>query len=169
MAIKIDKKALKLPAQAPLFTLKDINGIVTSLKQTLNNSPAIIVFYRGGWCPFCHIQLKYYQDSINLFNKSGAQLIAISSEKPSHAAKTADKHQLSFPLLFDHGAEVAKAFSVAFRNPKATEERHEMVNVPLDEWNDDSGKYLPIPGAFAIDTSGIIQHTFAKGHYRYRA
>jgi thiol-disulfide isomerase/thioredoxin len=41
--------------------LLDVTGQPATLAQALSGNPAVLVFYRGGWCPYCNIALRTYQ------------------------------------------------------------------------------------------------------------
>jgi peroxiredoxin len=61
----------------------------------------VISFYRGGWCPYCNLELKALQAKLPEFKNLGVQLLAISPEKPDIAVETINKDQLTFPVLSD--------------------------------------------------------------------
>ena len=52
------KQALKEGAQAPAFILPDARGNAVTLSHLLAQGPVVIVFYRGQWCPYCHLALR---------------------------------------------------------------------------------------------------------------
>jgi len=54
-------QAIRVAARAPDFELRDVHGSLVSLSQILQSGPAVLTFYRGGWCPYCNIQLRAYQ------------------------------------------------------------------------------------------------------------
>jgi thiol-disulfide isomerase/thioredoxin len=46
------------------FTLDDATGTPVGLAQLVESGPAVIVFYRGGWCPYCNLALRTYQQEL---------------------------------------------------------------------------------------------------------
>ena len=42
------------------FTRDDATNTPVSLDQIVESGPAVIVFYRGGWCPYCNLALRTY-------------------------------------------------------------------------------------------------------------
>ncbi len=77
------------------FTLDDANGSPVSLDQILENGPAVIVFYRGGWCPYCNIALRtYQQELLPQLDAFGARLVAISPQPPDESLSTVEKADL---------------------------------------------------------------------------
>ncbi len=63
---------------APDFTLTDSNGTAVTLSDELKKGPVVLTWYRGGWCPYCNIQLAAYQQILPQIEELGARLIAVS-------------------------------------------------------------------------------------------
>src|ERR1700730_13916515 len=55
------ESAIGLGDQVPDFQLPNPEGRTVSLYDLLQAGPAVVTFYRGGWCPYCNIQLRAYQ------------------------------------------------------------------------------------------------------------
>src|SRR6185436_14154847 len=73
-------EGLFINSKAPDFKAKDQNGNEVSLKDMRKKGNVVVVFYRGNWCPFCNRYLKKLQDSLELIQAKGAQVVAISPE-----------------------------------------------------------------------------------------
>ena len=43
-------------ATLPKLTLKAVDGKPYDLNASVAKKPTILIFYRGGWCPFCNQQ-----------------------------------------------------------------------------------------------------------------
>src|ERR1700722_10379808 len=48
-------------AGLPDAGLLDAHGTPTTLCAVTDGRPAVIVFYRGAWCPYCNLALSTYQ------------------------------------------------------------------------------------------------------------
>src|SRR5271155_253511 len=46
------------------FTLRDATDELITLDELVAAGPAVIVFYRGGWCPYCNLALRSYQNEL---------------------------------------------------------------------------------------------------------
>ena len=46
--------------------------------ELLRHGPLVISFYRGGWCPYCNIELRSLQRMLPDIQALGASLIALS-------------------------------------------------------------------------------------------
>src|SRR5271155_2454374 len=87
------ERAIRSGNQAPDFTLPDPQGRDVSLGAPLKEGPAVITFYRGGWCPYCNIQLRAYQAALPEITALGAQLVAISPQLPHGSLSTAETNE----------------------------------------------------------------------------
>src|SRR5213075_1732411 len=110
----IARTMLKVGDRAPAIVLKNAKGETIDVSILLKKGPVIVTFYRGGWCPYCNLELKAYQSLLLRFAAAGASLVAVSPEKPDDTISTADKNALSFPVLSDVGHSVGKAFGIVY-------------------------------------------------------
>lgn len=49
-----DISPLLIGENLPDAALVDANGIKVSLHKLIKEKPTVLVFYRGGWCPYCN-------------------------------------------------------------------------------------------------------------------
>src|SRR5271165_825240 len=95
--------ALQLGDIAPDFILPDVDGRSVRLYTQLKQGPVVLVFYRGGWCPYCKIHLRGFQKSLADFKAAGAQVVVISPQLPDQSLITRENDKLAFPVLSDVG------------------------------------------------------------------
>ncbi len=154
--------------EAPAFTLPDATGSEVSLDSLLAEGPVVVVWYRGGWCPYCNLTLKAYQERLDEIRAAGATLVAISPETPDNALSTRDKQGLEFVVLTDANNAVAREYGVVF---DLTEPVHENYNenFQLDAWNGQASGELPLAATYVIDRDGVIRWAFLDADYRERA
>ena len=120
---------------APDFILPNVDGRSVRLYTELERGPVVLVFYRGGWCPYCKIHLRGFQKSLADFKAAGAQVVAISPQLPDQSLTTREKDELAFPVLSDVGLNTARAFGVAFELPKALLDLYADFDHPLENFN----------------------------------
>jgi peroxiredoxin len=161
------ERALKVGSKAPMFSLPNAKGGTTSLEALLKNGAAIVTFYRGGWCPFCNLQLRAMQQYLPEFRTMNATLVAISPEMPDSSMKTADKNKLQFEVMSDAGNTVAKAFGVVYTLPEKMRAAYQSM---LQRYNgvENAGE-LPIAATYVINKQGIVTYAFLDTDYRKRA
>jgi peroxiredoxin len=94
-------RALKAGDRAPHFTLPRSTGGVMSLAGAIKDGPVVLSFYRGGWCPYCNLELRALQKALPDFTALGASLIAASPQTPDQSLSTAEKNNLAFAVLSD--------------------------------------------------------------------
>jgi len=152
----------------PDATLCDANGKTISLRDLNKAGPLIINFYRGGWCPYCNLELKAYQDLLGEITSLGGQLIAVSPEKPDNSLSTKEKNALSFPVLTDTGNQLAKAIGIAFELPVGLQNLFSGFGMNLPELNAETGWALPIPATFVVDRGGKIMLADVDPQYTRR-
>ena len=159
---------LLLGSQAPDSALKTLDGKDTSLWKQMDGKPAILVFYRGGWCPYCNTQLSDLRLIIKDVEALGYQVIAISPDRPEELAKTMSKDELDYTLLSDSKAAAIKAFGIAFRVDDATIKKYDGYGIDLEKASGETHHALPVPSVFIVDSSHILQFSFTHPDYRVR-
>ena len=162
------ENALKVGDKAPLFDLENETGKKVALADLLADGPVVLVFYRGGWCPYCNLELRAYQRELDAIKAAGATLVAISPEKPDNSLTAVEKNELAFNVLSDTGLGVAAAYGLAFDLPDKLIPIYENFGIDLPNGNADTGWRLPIPGTYVIDTDGTIQLAHADVDYTKR-
>ncbi|MEM7593330.1 MAG: peroxiredoxin-like family protein, partial [Cyanobacteria bacterium P01_A01_bin.83] len=110
-------RTLKVGDRIPLFSLPDALGENFEIKTALQQGYGVISFYRGGWCPYCNLELKALQRILPDIEAAGAKLIAISPETPDSSLSTKEKNELDFVVLSDQGNKVAQEFGLVFELP----------------------------------------------------
>lgn len=153
----------------PEVTIQNADGDPFKLQDTIKSNPAVIIFYRGGWCPFCTKHLmalgKIHQD----LNKAGLKLFAISPDQPQKVAETPDRDELKYTLLSDPDMTAAKAFGIAFTVDPDTITRYRTKHdIDLEEASGRSHHMLPHPSVFIVDRRGIIQFAHSDPNYKTR-
>jgi len=163
----IAQRALKAGDRAPDFNLPDARGGYVRLKDLLATGPVVLSFYRGGWCPYCNLELRALQQALPEITRLGAKLVAVSPQTPDESLSTTEKNALSFSVLSDIGSMAAKSFGIAY--DLAEELRpHARSDHALPEKNGDKRWVLPIPATYVIDTDGTVALSFVDVDYRNR-
>lgn len=165
----IGRNAKHVGDQAPDIVLPDASGRTFDVAKLLETGPVIVTFYRGGWCPYCNLELRAYQAVLPRITAAGAKLVAISPEKPDDSVSTAEKNALTFPVLSDIGQRVGKAFGLVY---SFTDELRSVydgfkLDIPAkngapDDWS------LPLSATYVIGPDGRILFADTSVDYRRR-
>lgn len=105
-------KAIKTGSVAPDFTITSVFGDTVSLSELLKQGPVVLSFYRGGWCPFCNIQFKYFNKIFPEVKKLGASLVAISGETKENGLDTVSKTDAKFIVATDSEFQIARKYGL---------------------------------------------------------
>jgi peroxiredoxin len=168
---------LAQPASAPLKegdTIPDVklrtdDDQEVSLRKLVAEKPTVLIFYRGGWCPFCTRHLSELAGIEEDLTTAGAQLLAISMDQPSKLRETPNRDKLGYRLLSDSDAMAAKAFGIAFQVEDALVRKYkESYQIDLEAASGRSHHILPHPAVFVADTSGKIRFAHVNPDYKVR-
>src|SRR5271156_1234037 len=166
----IAKTALKVGDHAPAIVLENGKGAIVDVGTLLKKGPVIVTFYRGGWCPFCNLELKAYQEVLPEIAAAGASLVAISPEKPDDTLSTAQKNALTFEVLSDVGQNVGRAFGLVYDFTEELKSVYHGFNLDIPARNGTPGEWaLPVSATYVIDRDGTIVYAYTDADYRDRA
>jgi peroxiredoxin len=164
----ITQRALKAGDRAPDFRLPDARGGYIRLKDLLATGPVVLSFYRGGWCPYCNLELRALQRALPEITRLGATLVAVSPLTPDESLSTAEKNALAFPVLSDAGSATAKASGIAYDLAEELRPVYTRFGHAFPDKNGDESWVLPIPATYVIGTDGTIAMAFVDVDYRNR-
>ncbi|MEX2672394.1 MAG: peroxiredoxin-like family protein [Phycisphaeraceae bacterium] len=163
-----DVKPMSEGAHAPVGTLLDADGAEVDLEQTYAEGPTLLVFFRGGWCPYCSEHLADLIDLDPEMREMGIQIVAVSPDKPDLLSDKADEMGLNYRLLSDSPMTVAQAFGLAFRVDDETIEQYDDYGIDLEESSGQSHHLLPVPAVYLIDREGVIHFAHWNPDYKQR-
>ena len=161
-------KALTVGQSPPRFSLTNEKGQRISSEELLGQAPAVLIFFRGRWCPYCVAQLEALRDLRAAFADAAIALVVVSPETLRQIDFLREQHRLNFPLFRDEHNRAAQAFGVAYRVPAEQQElyRKSFVNLPFingeDSWS------LPIPSAFLLDRDGVVRYASVHANFTER-
>ena len=161
---------LKVGDRAPAIVLNNAKGKIVDVAHLLKKGPVIVTFYRGGWCPYCNLELKAYQEVLPHIAAAGASLIAISPEKPDDSLSTAEKNALTFEVLSDVGQTVGRAFGLVYEFTDELKTAYHGFNLDIPTHNGTPDEWaLPVSATYVIDRDGTIIYAHTDPDYRDRA
>lgn len=151
----------------PAVTLHYPDGTPVSLTALTMHKPAIIMFYRGGWCPYCNQQFAELQTVEKDLVALGYQILAISPQAPDALQSQALESEMMVTQLSDVDVSAIREFGVGFYVDDKTAERYKTYNIELTK--DATGTpVLPAPAVFIIDKQGVVQFSYVNPDFKVR-
>src|SRR5260370_290112 len=163
----IARTMLKVGDRAPAIMLRNAKGEIVDIGALRKQGPVIITFYRGGWCPYCNLELKAFQEILPKIKAAGASLVAISPEKPDDTLSTAEKNALAFEVLSDVGQKIGRAFGLVYQFTEELRRAYQGFGHDIPARNGAPGEWaLPVSATYAIDLDGTIIYAYTDVDYR---
>ncbi len=152
----------------PNVMVKTADGAPVSLPALLMEKPSVIVFYRGGWCPYCSRQLAELKDIEQELVAEGYQIIAISPETPEKLQAQKLQTEFAAQLISDADLSAIKNFGIGFYVPNDTRNLYkDRMQVELVADQTDRA-VLPAPAIFITDTNGKVLFNYVNPDFRTR-
>ncbi len=165
----IEQRALGVGDLAPDVSLPNAVGKAVRLQDLWQRGPLVLIFYRGGWCPYCNLELRAWQQQLSSLEAQGASLVAVSPQTPDNSLTTAEKNTLAYPVLSDSFLAAAEAFGIAFTLHPELVDLYTTFGNDLPELNGNGKWVLPLPATYVIDREGRIVFAHIDADYRERA
>lgn len=160
---------LTVGTPAPAAAVRTPGGEPAELAAALAGQPTVLVFYRGGWCPYCNKHLAALAEAEPDLRALGYRIVAVSPDAPAGLQATTDKHHLKYLLLSDRDMVAASAYGVAFRVDAATVAKYRAYKIDLPPVPaEPDARWLPVPAVFLIDRAGVIRFAHAHADYKIR-
>jgi len=150
VADKADQAMLQPGKPAPGFSLVDQNGIRVSLADRLAVGPVVLLFIRGGWCPFCTLQLRAWQDALPRLHDAGGDLLTVSPQQADACSRCAERDLLAYSVLSDPGGNVADSYGVMVELPEIVRPLYLRLGHDLPRINGTGTWRLPVAATFVI-------------------
>src|SRR5271155_4889701 len=100
--------------QFPKLTVTTTDGQTLTLPDAFAGDFAVVLFYRGAWCPYCNAQLRAFARAGEALAGAGIKVAALSVDDKDTTAALVAKHQLTFPVGYGADGEAVAALTGAF-------------------------------------------------------
>lgn len=157
-----DIAPLLIGEKIPNVILKSTENADVQLSDLLKKKKSVLVFYRGGWCPYCNLHLQALAEAEKQILDQGFQIIAISPDAPANLKIIAEKDKAKYTLLSDSKGELIKAIGIAFEAP---ENYKSVINVHSNGVNTN---FLPVPSVFVVNTENEILFEYISPDFKQR-
>jgi peroxiredoxin len=152
----------------PTAVVRTIEGESFSITESLANKPAVIIFYRGGWCPYCNLHLQELRTIEDELLDIGYNIFAVSPDTPEKISESIDTYNMQYTLLSDSELALGRALGIVFQEKEENVAWLRDRGMDIEDHSGRDHHLLPVPSVFIVDTEGIIRFSFIHHDYRIR-
>jgi peroxiredoxin len=169
-----DVNPVQVGQEAPQFDVRTVDNEVFSFDPANLERPAMLVTFRGGWCPFCNMHLSELRTVMPEIDAMGVDVLFLSGDRPEmlYASLKMETQEdidgLDYTILSDADANASIALGVAFKISPSTIERRNMKGDDIDDSSMTLHGSLPVPAIFAIGTDGVVSYAYVNADYKVR-
>jgi peroxiredoxin len=157
-----DISPLLIGEKLPEAMLLDEDGKPINLNEEIAKKKTVLVFYRGGWCPFCNMQLASLAEAESEILKLGYQIIAISPDDYKNLKPSVEKNKANYKLLADPDGSFLKDIGIAFTPSDGT------ISYIVKKTVGKTTEVLPVPTVLVLNTEGEILFEYISPNYKQR-
>ena len=165
-----ETQPLSAGGEAPAFIARNADGSDFVFDPSSLDRPAMLIFYRGGWCPYCNRHLAELRHVLPELEQRGMDVYFLSADSPANLASAlhGDAEGLDYTLLSDARLGAAEAFGLAFRVSDDYYQRAKDYGLDLEEASGETHHALPVPAVYVIDADGVIRFAHSEPDYTQR-
>jgi len=161
-------RPILIGSRVPDVVVQTIEGSPVGLRDAIGDTPTVLVFYRGSWCPFCSKQLADLRHTVEPLQKLGVQVIGISGDSPERVTAMSLEPQAGVTFLSDLGLAATKAFGLAFHVTDEYVEKLAQYDLDTEGNSVSTEQVLPVPAVFVIGPDQLITFSYVNPNYRVR-
>lgn len=161
-------KPIESGQRIPDGKLETLEGKTVRLMDLVSVKPSVLIFYRGGWCPYCNLQMGQLVKIEPELMGMGYQVLAITPDKPESLKASLEKHAINYTLLSDRTMELTREFGLAYRLDGQTLEKMKGFGVDLEKSTGNSLHELPVPAAYVVDVKGTVHFVYYNPDFKVR-
>ena len=147
----------------PNANFQNPKGEYVQLKALLEEKPTVLVFYRGGWCPYCNVQLSGLVEIEEDVLKLGYQIVAISPDDYKNLQSTIENNSTKYKLLSDPNGKFIKEIGIAFKTSSSLKEY-----ITGKGQKGETSPVMPAPTVMIVDKKGVIKFEYINPNYKER-
>lgn len=157
-----------LGEQAPDAKLLTAKGEPTQLSAVIGAKPTLLIFYRGGWCPYCNSQIHELTKAYPEFQARGIMPVAISVDRAEESAETQALYTIPFPILSDPDLAAHRAYRVLNELGQEDLDRLAGFGMDIEAASGRTHHTIAVPSLFLLDANGVIRWAHADQDYKVR-
>lgn len=160
---------LRVGEAMPSFVLQRHTGEPAKSSELLaGGETLLIIFYRGGWCPYCNLQIRQLTESYSQFKQRKVLPVLISADEVDAAALAQSRYEIPFPVLSDPDLSAHKAFRVVMSLTPELYETYKGYGIDVEQWSGRDHHQFAVASAFLVDPKGKVKWAHASLDYKQR-
>lgn len=165
---------LKAGNRAPRFAVRTVEDEEFLFDPDSLERPAILISFRGGWCPYCNLHLSELRTVIPDLKASGYDVLFLSGDAPAqlYAGLQQETQEsiagLEYTILSDASIEAALAFGTAFRTGQGLNDYLESKDYEYERSSIGRHNALSVPFVYVVNADGEIVYDFVEANYKVR-
>jgi len=161
-------KPVTVGQQIPDAVVQNGKGEDVNLRALVAQKPTALIFYRGGWCPFCNKHLGEVASIQDQITERGYQIVAISTDRPEDVAVVEKNGKFPYSILSDSTVAAATAFGLAFTLDEPTATKYTDFGIKLMDTTGNVQNTLPVPAFYLIEKNGTVLFERHDSDYKVR-
>jgi peroxiredoxin len=163
-----DGIGLTANSPVPAFEIDSHEGDRVRFGDLVQQGPLLVIFYRGGWCPYCNLQIRQLTQAWPEFESREVLPVLISVDKTDGAALAQRTYEIPFPVLSDTTLAAHEAFDVVLDLDEETVEKYLGYGIDLNAWSGRSDGKIAVSSAFLVNIEGTVVWAHTDTDYRTR-
>ena len=159
---------LEVGSAVPAAIVQTADGKDAQLTELTTGKPSVIIFYRGGWCPYCTRHLAGLGEIEPELKARGYQILALSTDNAEYTAATEAEFKVGYQLLADPQMNAAKAFGLAYKVDQPTLDKLKSYHIDIEAASGKTHHLLPVPAVYVTDANGKIIFRHFDANYKKR-
>ena len=158
-----DISPILIGEKLPNANFQNAEGEYVQLKAVLEEKPTVLVFYRGGWCPYCNVQLSGLVEIEDDVLELGYQIVAVSPDDYKNLQTTMENNSTKYKLLSDPNGKFIKEIGIAFKTSSSLKEY-----ITGKGQKGETSSVMPAPTVMIVDKKGVIKFEYINPNYKER-
>lgn len=159
---------LKVGDRAPDFTASRVDRTPYVFSAHHLSKPYVLIFFRGGWCPYCNAQLADMHLVEPKLRASGFEVLFLSTDRPELLYSSLKNADIKYTLLSDPQLLAAQAFHIAWHLDEQHYAEQLKWGIDLERTTGTKAHALPVPSVFIVDASGVIRFVYSNPDFHVR-
>jgi len=158
-----DISPILIGEKLPNANFQNAEGKSIQLKALLEEKPTVLVFYRGGWCPYCNLQLSGLVEIEEDILALGYQIVAISPDDFKNLKTTTENNSTKYRLLSDPNGKFIQEIGIAFKTSSDLKDY-----ITSKDQKGKTSAVMTVPTVIVVDNKGVIKFQYINPNYKER-